>query len=1087
MNRLAQSVCVLLLSWSSYASQSTGSVDFEKTIFPILRRSCIGCHGPALQQARLRLDARDIVFQGGVSGPALIPGKSEESLLFRRITASHGYSPMPPAGPRLTPDQVGLIRSWIDQGAVWPANVGARNAVIKRHWAYVVPVRPGVPPVRTGNWPRGPLDSFILARLEKEELPPMPEASRETLIRRLSFDLTGLPPSPRDVDQFLNDTSPDAYEKLVDRLLSSPHYGERWSQLWLDLSRYADSNGYESDEPREMWAWRDWVIDAFNRNLPFDRFTVEQLAGDLLDHPTENQIIATGFHRNTLVNSEAGAKEDEYRDAAVKDRVDTTATVWMGSTIACAQCHNHKYDPFTQRDYYGLYAFFNSTAESSLKLTEQITVFKGDAAGRERHLAALRPLEVLLNTQTGELDAAQARWEKSFRGNIPLFESSWRTLDPAARKTSLKTLTGIRVETSEKADPELQVWTEEQLAAQQKWLDSRPELGSWQVIGPFPAFTPEQAHNTAFPPEREIRLDKAYEDGKLKWKERAEWKDAVRHQLDGYNAATYLYRRITTRSALPLWVSIGADYGVQVWLNGRNLLHTKALEELDPARGILRLDLSVGDNHLLLKYTNGPGYYFAYFRPFEGYELERRVKLSGFLLHQPLHSPGGFTLRTALKEFRVSVTDLPAEMLAEFQGATPEILASARIPVSSRTPAQCELVSAHFRSLTPLLAAPRDEYRTLKKKYDEFLNRNSTTTLVMRELPKPRETFLQERGDFLQPRETVLPAVPAILPPLPVSAPRNRLGLARWLVSREHPLTARVAVNHFWRAIFGRGLVATSEDFGSQGDPPVHPQLLDWLAVEFMECGWDVKALLRTIVTSSTYRQSSLLDGIHREKDPENKLLGRAPRYRLPAENVRDVVLSVSGLLNPNVGGPSVFPPLPPTVFDTVFVEGGFQSWDVATGPDRYRRGLYTFYKRTLTYPTFMTFDAPDRTVCTVNRPRSNTPLQALATLNDQAFVEAAGGLALRMLAAAEGDAAARIRHGFRMATSRWPQPAELQALLSLQQRTAGSYAGDPSSAAKLVAASAMQLPATLSPSSAAPWVVVANVLLNLEETMSRE
>ncbi len=1063
-----------------------GAVDFEKEVYPVLKRSCFGCHGPKMQQGQLRLDAKTTFLKGGKSGAIFAAGKSADSQMVKRIEGAPGMMAMPPAGERLSAEQIALVRKWIDEGAKWPDGVGADVNSKKLHWAYGKPVRPTIPQPNNATWSKNQIDAFLLARLEKEGLTPSPEAPKEVLIRRLSLDLTGLPPTPEEVSAFVADKSPDAYGKLVDRLIASPQYGERWANMWLDLARYADTNGYESDEPRTQWAWRDWVIQAFNRNMRFDRFTIEQIAGDLLPGATEDQKIATGFHRNTLVNSEAGSKDDEFRDAAVKDRVETTGAVWLGSTITCSQCHDHKYDPFTQKDFYNMYAIYNNTAESSIDLTEMLKVYKGDRAELARRKATLEPLNKVLATQTPQLEAAQTKWEARYKERVPALDSAWKQvggfgLELAALPAGMNAVTAIRVDGAERpASIDLQVWTAQQLARQKLWLAAEPQWGPWNELGPFQAMSVEEAFETTYIKPASVDLSNA--------KQRAEWKDGVKHQLEGYNAATYLYRTIAAKEAGYQWVSVGSDHGVEGWLNGKPLMKTAPLEKLDQAKGMFKLALHKGENQLLLKFTNAAGYYNFYFDKFAGEETERTAKLTRLGNYWSLEAPvkAGSELTLKLKatypkgkkadKLTAFATSLEGDMLDDLLRTPDDI----RKEILSATPNHTR-IAAHFRTITPLLATTRAKHDAMKKELDDFVEKQSTTVLVMRELEKPRESFLQLRGNFLNHGEPLTGGVPAFLPQLPPGRKADRLALAEWLVSRDNPLTARVTVNHFWRSLFGIGLVKTAEDFGAQGDLPTHPELLDWLAVEFMDSGWDMKALVRMMVTSAAYRQSSRVTPELLQIDPENKLLAHAPRFRLTAEGVRDLTLAASGLLSKKIGGPSVYPPMPATIYDTVFVEGGFQTWPTSQGEDRYRRGLYTFYKRTGPYPSMLTFDAPERQVCTLQRPRSNTPLQALTTLNDEVYVEAAGALAKR-LAARTASARDRIDYGFQLVAARHPRDKEMNSLLALLEKAASRYKADKAAAAKLVRASQAGDDASL-----APWIVVSNVLLNLDETVTKE
>ncbi len=745
-------------------------ISFNRDIRPILSNRCFKCHGPDLKKSGLDLQTRDTALKELKSGMrAVVPGKSDESELLRRVTASEETERMPPKGKgeALTADQVAKLRAWIDQGAKY-----------EEHWAYVRPQRPPLPAVRNRAWVRNDIDSFVLARLEREGLSPSPEADRATLLRRVSLDLTGLPPTVREVDDFLADRSERAYEKAVDRLLASPHYGEHQARPWLDQARYADTNGYEKDERRTVWPYRDWVIGAFNRDLPFDRFTIEQVAGDLLPGATREQQIATGFHRNTMTNTEGGTDDEEFRVAAVVDRVNTTMEVWMGTTLACAQCHNHKYDPFSQKEFYRLFAFLNHTADPG------------------------------------------------------------RSVEPQ-----------------------------------------------------LPVPTPE--------------------------------------------------------------------------------------------------------------------------------ETARRDRLH-------------------------------AESAAQALLAKPNPLAGA----------------AHLTRLGKQLAAVKP-----------------TTTLVMKELPKPRDTHVLIRGNHKNKGDKVESGVPAKWHPLKPDYPPNRLGLARWLVDEDNPLVGRVTMNRLWARYFGRGLVETGEDFGAQGELPTHPELLDWLATELPRQKWSLKAMHKLIVTSATYRQSARVTPSLYERDPYNRLFARGPRFRLDAETVRDNALAVSGLLSRKLGGPSVFPFQPDGVWFNPYSN---DKWVQSTGGDQYRRGLYTFWRRTAPYAAFMAFDAPSREVACERRPRTNTPLQALATLNDRAFVEPAAALARRMMGEVKGTDEERATYGFRLCVARAPAAAEVALLLRLYRENLEKYRKDPAAAAAMAKGGLSDPPKGMDAAELAAWTVVANVLLNLDEMITK-
>jgi mono/diheme cytochrome c family protein len=777
---------------------AAGPVDFDRQIRPILSDNCFRCHGPDEKErkARLRLDRKEDAFKELRSGGyAIVPGHASRSVLIGRVTAEDPHERMPPpkTNKRLTPAQIDLLRRWIDQGAGW-----------SEHWAFVPPKRPALPRVADRAWPRNAIDHFVLARLEAEGLAPAPQADKIRLIRRATLDLTGLPPTPAEVDAFLADQSPDAYEMVVDRLLASPHFGERMALDWLDAARYADTHGYHIDSGRDMSRWRDWVIDAFNTNKPFDRFTVEQVAGDLLPGATRAQQIASGFNRNHMINFEGGAIPAEYQNAYIVDRVNTTATVWLGLTIACAQCHDHKYDPISQKDYYRFYAFFHNVPENGLDGA------KGNA--------------------------------------VPLLRTP----------------------------------------------------------------TPRQEQRLA--------------------------------ELDA------------------------------------------AIKQLDRPQG----------------------------KPVPLPARERLVKL-------------------------------------------------------------------------------RAERAEIEKQIP--------TTMVMQEMARPRDTFVLLRGEYDKKGEKVSAGTPAALPPLPAGAPPDRLGLARWLVDPANPLTARVAVNRIWQLFFGTGLVKTAEDFGSQGEPPSHPELLDWLAVEFMGPAagprgrglpppWDVKALVRLIVTSATYKQSSSVAPALYARDPENRLLARGPRLRLHAEFLRDQVLAVSGLLDRRIGGPSVFPYQPAGLWQELASRGDSRNWSAqfyvqSHGRDLYRRTMYTFWKRTSPPPSLMTFDAPDRETCVVRRARTNTPLQALVLLNDPTYVEASRKLAERMMTEA-GTPDERIAFAFRLATARRPSAEEVGVLRQVFERQLGKYRADAAAARKLLAIGEAPRNERLPEAELAAWTIVASMILNLDETVTK-
>lgn len=809
------------------------AVNFQKDIQPILTRACLPCHGPEKQRGGLRLDSRENALKGGNTGIVLKPGDAAHSRLFLIVAGADQEMVMPPKGKQpLTPAELSLVRAWIDQGLRWsgPATIPATTA--SKHWAFQPIRKPEVPAVANRKWVRNPVDAFILARLEKEKLSPSPEADRITLLRRLSLDLIGLPPTPQEIEAFLGDASPDAYEKLVERLLSSPHYAEKWARHWLDLARYADSDGYEKDTGRpHAWRWRNWVIDAFHRDLPYDQFVLEQLAGDLFPGATTEQKVATGFHRNTLTNKEGGVDREQFRVEAVVDRVNTTTRAFLGLTFNCSQCHDHKYDPFSQREYYEFFAFFNSDVE----------------------------LDILAPLPGGEKDLQKkkAEYEKK------LAELQKALADYRANELPL---------------------------AQEKWEAS---------------LTPEQ------------------------------------------------------RKALPAMV---------------------------------------------------------------------------------------------------------AQVL--------------KVEPSKRTPAMRKVVTDYHAKIDVRLAELAKNITTYQK---TGLRQVMAQTLA---LGKPRKTNLMIRGDFLRPGVAVQPGVPAVLNPLPADrvGKATRLDLARWVVDPANPLTRRVIVNWVWHKYFGRGLVPTLEDFGTQGEKPSHPELLDYLACELSERKWSLKEFHRLLVTSATYRQSSNQRPELLQRDPLNVVLARQTRMRLDAELIRDAALTASGLLTRTVGGPSVRPPQPSGISELTYA--GTLKWVESSGSDRYRRGLYIWFQRTSPFPMLMTFDAPDSNLCCVRREKSNTPLQALTLLNDAVFVECSQALGKRILVEKKGSVAERLRYGFQLCLTREPTAQELARLSRLHEELQSLARADEKEATRLVGS--LKVEGATIPETAA-WIVLARTLLNLDEFVTRE
>jgi mono/diheme cytochrome c family protein len=834
------------------AFAATKPVDFTRDIEPLLRSRCYVCHGPKQQMSGLRLDQKEAALRGGKSGPDIKPGHSADSRLIRLVSGLEGKTVMPPIGPRLTPKEISLLRAWIDQGASRPeTSVTGTEDQRSTHWAFQKPQRPELPTVRDRSWVRNPIDNFVLARLEGEGIVPSPEANKTTLIRRVTLDLTGLLPTPQEVQAFLDDNRPDAYGRLVDRLFASPHYGEKWARHWLDLARYADSDGYEKDLSRP-WAWRyrQWVIEALNRNMPYDEFTIEQIAGDLLPNATVDQKIATGFNRNTLTNREGGTDPEQFRDEEVKDRTATLGTVWLGLTVGCAQCHDHKYDPISQKEFYELSAFFNTAEEVNI--------------------------DAPLPGEVGPYLAARPAYEKKLH-----------------------------------------------------------ELYEQYHVAELQADWEQKMHFAAAHPGVHADWDFAY--------------GVVRVML---------------------------DHGVK-------------LVAMDPAKRTAK------EREVVTRF------FIKYYREVISKERYDEIKF---------------------KELSAKLKELDA-------------------------------------TLPPFSQAP-----------------------TIAQNPNPPKTWIHIKGDYREHGAEVQPAVLSVLNPLPPNPHPNRLTLARWVVSRDNPLTARVAVNRFWQELFGRGIVFTSDDFGTQGEKPSHPKLLDWLAVEFMDHNWDVKYMQRLMVLSATYRQSSKTRPEMETRDPYNILLARQTRLRLPAELIRDEALEAGGLLNlSKIGGPSIRPPQPKGVAELSYANS--VKWPETKGPDKYRRGLYIHFQRTTPYPQLVNFDEPNSNLSCTRRQRSNTPLQALNLLNDPVFFEAAQGLAFRLVREAPPGFRPRLNYAFEITLNRKPRPTEIERLAKYYDQELGQIQNSPKTIHALFPNQFEGVPQT----EAAAWVGLSRVILNLDEFINRE
>jgi hypothetical protein len=1024
------------------------AVDFDRDIRPILADACYKCHGPdaAKRQADLRLDVRAGAFAERGGKPAVVPGDPAQSAMIQRLTATETSKRMPPpeADRKLSPREIDLIERWIEAGAQW-----------QEHWAFIPPQRPPLPPTQNRSWRRSPIDAFILARLEEEGLDPSSEADKATLIRRVTLDLTGLPPAPAEVDAFLLDDAPGAYETVVERLLSSPHYGERMALQWLDLARYADTSGYQTDGVREMWRWRDWVIEAFNRNLPFDQFTVEQLAGDLLPNPSLEQLIATGFNRNHRANSEGGIVPEEYLVEYAVDRVDTTATVWLGLTLGCARCHDHKYDPITQKEFYQALAYFNNLPERGrvIKYGNSAPLVKAPTASMRLELEKLaeeiaRAERELVSMEEGAA-AKEAEWEAALASQEPLDGSIAEGLlahykldgdasdasDASGNAKHGKFQGGLPASVpgriGKAAQPDGKCFIQ---AAEVSFVGPEKfSLGAWIL----PAETRRGAV-LSFNDDDDSTpkgFGLCFKDGKLEVNLGPRWlDDAIRVE--------------SSRSLEPSrWRHVMVTYDGSQFASGLKLYVDGALE----------------DTRVLLDEFTGT------------FTTPQALRIGSQGVSE--HFQGG------IDDVRYYNYTLPASEV-ELLACADSLSAIAAMPPGQRS--QVEARKLHYfyaRDHAP--EKIRQAHRRLAELRREKarLEESVPTAMVMEERKDPRPTFVLLRGEYDKPAEKVSPGVPARLAALPKEASKDRLGFAKWLVHPSNPLTSRVTVNRYWQMYFGTGIVKTLEDFGTQGERPSHPELLDWLAVEFIQSGWNIKALQKLMVTSATYRQSPNVNERLLVKDPDNRLLARAPRLRLPAEVIRDQALSASGLLVRALGGPSVKPYQPPGLWKEI----ASQDYAQDRGENLYRRSLYTFWKRTVPPPSMVTFDAGSRETCTVNRARTNTPLQALALLNEVTYVEAARGLAQRMLLEGGATREARLAFGFRLLTARMPSASEARILLAGLERNLAKYSGDRQAALSLVAAGESKPLPGLDTSELAAYSVLSSLILNLDEVVTKE
>ncbi len=1004
-------VCLSTSTRVGESADPASPVDFNRDIKPILVKHCVDCHGKDQADSGLRLDFGQTILMGGDRGPAIIPSKAQDSILVQAIEGRGKVTAMPEDGDPLSKDEIALIRRWIDAGAKFPANEKVDTAQKSDHWSFKPIASPKAPAVSNPAWVRNAIDAFVLARLEKEGVKPSPIADRGTLIRRVHFDLLGTTPTVEDLDAYLNDTKPGAYERMVDRVLASPHYGERWGRHWLDIARYADSNGFTIDGARSIWKYRDWVIDAFNRDISFADFTTEQLAGDLLPNPRTDQLIATGFHRNTLINQEGGTDQEQFRVEAVNDRISTTGVTFLGLTLGCAQCHEHKYDPISQREYYQLFAIFNNQDEPN------ISVPTPEQTRRSQELdAAIKAAEKPLAEHDKKFLEGMPAWEKRLTSSSD-GKVDWRILDATSMKTEKGAVLATQDDKSIFVDfsiPPRDTFHVDANAPQDSITAVRLEALTHDSL---PMKGPGRASNGNFV-LNEIECTITDASGKLSPVKFA--RAVADHSQEGYSVDAAIDGKDTTGWAI----------------NVRS--------------GSLNVDREA---------------VFITSQPIN----TKGAKLTFKLKH--VHSADNYLLG----RFRLAVTNTPAEVLS-IPAKIRELLAIAKEKRSK--PQQTQLVD-FYKSTDSARRQLADKVADLKKARAE-VGKQIPTTMVLRERKSARKTHIHIRGDFLRKGAEVEPAVPAVLHSLPGDQPPNRLSFSRWLLDPKNPLTARVTVNRFWQRFFGQGFVGTENDFGIQGDTPTHPQLLDWLSHEFIHSGWGIKSMHRLIVTSATYMQSSHVSAELLARDPKNKLLARQSRLRLEAEAIRDVALASSGLLTSKMHGPGVYPPQPDGIYVLTQVK---KSWPESKGPERYRRGVYTYLWRSSIYPMMPTFDAPDANRSCTRRSRSNTPLQALTLANDRAFFEMAQALGLRIIQKGSASDEGRIDYGYRLCFSRRPTNAEMEALVDFVNSQRNRLAKDDAAAKEITSG----VTVIDSPKETATWISLARVLVNLDEFITRE
>lgn len=1029
----------LLLAFPALLRAESAKLKYNRDVRPILNEKCFHCHGTdaAHRKGDLRLDLREDALKPAKSGDiALVPGKPEKSQLIARVELPHGDDDvMPPDkdGKPLTAEEKAILRQWITEGAEYQG-----------HWAFLKPERSPVPKISDPKFTiRNPIDSFIAERLQEEGLHPSPEADRATLLRRVTLDLTGLPPTLEEIAAFEKDTSPQAYEKVVDRLLKSEHYGERMAMQWLDFARFADSHGFQTDSSRAMWPWRDWVIKAFNDNKPFDQFTLEQIGGDLLPNASREQIVATGFNRNHRLNGEGGIIAEEWRIENIIDRVETTSFTWLGLTLNCCRCHDHKYDPFTQKDFYSLFAFFNNITESgTIQGSSNRSGGNSDPiisvpdSEEEQQLALLRK----------KIDAAQAKVTET-QLQLPNLVASWEAdmENPEAAKKPMWEVLSVGEAKSQGGSSLRKLPDASWIAGGRNPDSDIYTLTAPLAEGSFTGLLLEALPDPTLPNQSLGRAPNG---------------NFVLTGIEATLSAPGLKQPVKIT-----FTRAEADYAQKGY-------DVKLLLDKDPKNGWA----------------------------IDGNDPKKRVERNAmFIVDKAVRVPAGATLTVRLLQqsrfaghnvgrFRLSSTDAePALASLDGTGGPPAaVLAIMKTPTENRTPQQRSELEKYYRASVDSPLRDADYALAAAKAELEKYERSVPSVMVMKEGPV-RDAFVLKRGEYDKPGDKVTMTTPAVLPPMPKNAPPNRLGLAQWIVSPENPLTSRVWVNRAWEKFFGYGLSKSTENLGTQSEYPVHPELLDWLATEFIRLGWDMKAMQKLIVMSATYRQSSKLTPALLEKDPENRLLARGPRFRLPGEVVRDQALAIAGLLVPKVGGPSVKPYMPEGVWDETSKYGDLRGYKADTGEGLYRRSFYTIWKRTAAPPTMLLFDAPTREICTVKRSRTNTPLQALSLLNEVTFVEAARSLAQQMMQHGGTTPEQRIAYGYQRATGRSIEPAALKQLAAGVQKRIAEFQAKPTEATALIAQGTTKADASLNPAELAAYTTTASVLLNLDRVITRD